>query len=51
MFTFTFHEERNMGVAKKDRRNIIVSDKRYVWYVEMDHDSPYIISKGNTFQK
>lgn len=32
-----------MGVAKKSRRKIIVSDKSYVWYVELDQDSPYHI--------
>ena len=32
-----------MAVAKKNRRKIIVSDKRYVWYVALDDDSPYHI--------
>ena len=32
-----------MGVAKKSRRKIAVSDKRYVWWVELDYDSPYHI--------
>lgn len=32
-----------MGIAKKGRRKITVSDKRYVWYVELDNDSPFHI--------
>ena len=32
-----------MGVMKKGRRKITVSDKSYVWYVGSDYDSPYHI--------
>ena len=32
-----------MGVAKKGRRKITVSDRCYVWYVESDSESPYYI--------
>jgi len=32
-----------MGIARKGRRKIIVSNKCYVWYVETDYDSPYYI--------
>lgn len=32
-----------MGVRKKGRRKISVGGKEYIWYVEMDHDSPYHI--------
>lgn len=38
-----FCEERNMGVAEKGRRKFTVSDKRYVWYVELENDSPFHI--------
>lgn len=41
-----------MGVRKKGRRKIICDDKRYIWYVEMDCDSPYnilnIVSEDKT---
>ena len=41
-----------MGVAKKGRRKITVFDKKYIWYVELDYDSPYhilnIISEDKT---
>lgn len=41
-----------MGVAKKGRRKITVSDKRYIWYIELNYDSPYhilnIISEDKT---
>ena len=30
-----------MGVMKKGRRKITVSDKSYVWYIGSDYDSPY----------
>lgn len=32
-----------MGVRKKGRRKINVGGKEYIWYVEMDYDSPYHI--------
>lgn len=32
-----------MGVLKKGRRKIIVNEKSYLWYVELDYDSPYYI--------
>ncbi|MBQ4522470.1 MAG: hypothetical protein IJA10_05885 [Lachnospiraceae bacterium] len=32
-----------MGVRKKSRRKISVDDKEYIWYVEVDYDSPYHI--------
>lgn len=35
--------DSRMGVMKKGRRKITVSDKSYVWYVVSDHDSPYHI--------
>ena len=32
-----------MSVKAKGRRKILVNDKCYVWYVELDHDSEYHI--------
>lgn len=32
-----------MGVRKKGRRKISVEDMEYIWYVEVDYDSPYHI--------
>ena len=32
-----------MGVAKKGRRKITVSDKNYLWYIELDNDTPYYL--------
>ena len=29
-----------MGVRKKGRRKIRCSDKLYIWYVQLDFDSP-----------
>jgi len=30
-----------MSVAAKGRRQIIVGDQKYIWYVALDDDSPY----------
>lgn len=30
-----------MGVCKKGRRKIHVDNREYIWYVELDYDSPY----------
>ena len=30
-----------MSVAAKGRRQIIVRDQKYIWYVALDDDSPY----------
>lgn len=32
-----------MAVSKKGRRKITVCEKEYIWYIEMDSDSPYHI--------
>lgn len=32
-----------MSVKKKGRRKITIDDNSYVWYVELDDDSPYYI--------
>lgn len=32
-----------MSVRKKGRRKIMHGDEKYVWYVELDYDSPYHI--------
>ena len=32
-----------MAVKAKGRRRIVVEDKKYVWYVKIDYDSPYYI--------
>lgn len=64
-----------MGVRKKGRRKIVCNGKIYIWYVNLDYDSPYcvlnivsedktlilqtplnmttpyVIVKGNVFQK
>lgn len=32
-----------MSVRKKGRRKIVYESKKYVWYVELDYDSPYYI--------
>ena len=29
-----------MGIRKKGRRKIVCSDKLYIWYVDLDYDSP-----------
>jgi hypothetical protein len=30
-----------MAISKKGRRKIICNEKEYIWYVQMDEDSPY----------
>lgn len=32
-----------MSVRKKGKRKIKVSNQSYLWYVELDYDSPYYI--------
>lgn len=32
-----------MAVRKKGRRKLIWKEKSYVWYVELDYDSPYYV--------
>lgn len=32
-----------MSVRKKGRRKIVYEDETYVWYVDLDYDSPYYI--------
>lgn len=32
-----------MGVRKKGRRKIVCENEKYVWYVDLDYDSPYYI--------
>lgn len=32
-----------MSVRTKNRRKIIVKDNLYIWYLEMDNDSPYYL--------
>lgn len=32
-----------MSVLKKGRRKIVCNDLAYIWFVELDHDSPYYI--------
>lgn len=32
-----------MSVRKKSRRKIVCDNKKYVWYVKLDYDSPYNI--------
>jgi len=32
-----------MGVCKKGRRKIRIDNRDYIWYVELDYDSPYHI--------
>lgn len=32
-----------MGVKESGRRKLTVANKRYLWYVALDHDSPYYV--------
>ena len=32
-----------MSIRTKGRRKIIVRDQTYIWYVDLDDDSPYNI--------
>lgn len=32
-----------MGVSKKGRRKISVNNVDYIWYVDLDNDSPYYV--------
>lgn len=32
-----------MGVLKKGRRKIVCNNATFIWYVELDYDSPYYI--------
>lgn len=40
-----------MGVAQKGRRKITVSDKNYIWYIELDYDTPYYVLNIVSFDK